>query len=66
MADEMHWSPDLATYERHHDSAEQLAKGGDFPSAFREYCRAMRPLTAALEKHRSKEESFQPVWDKSS
>ena len=26
---------------------------------------AMRPLNAALQKHRPKEEMFQPVWDKS-
>ena len=31
--------------------------------AFREYCRAMLPLTRALQKMRNKEEVFQPVWD---
>jgi PPM family protein phosphatase len=64
-AEEMQWAPDLATYEAHHARAEQLVKSADLPAAFREYCRAMRPLTAALHKHRSKEEVFQPVWDKS-
>jgi protein phosphatase len=63
-AEEMRWGPDLATYARHHEQAEMLARAGDLTSAFREYCRAMRPLNAALEKHRSKEEVFQPVWDK--
>jgi protein phosphatase len=64
-AEEQQWAPDLPTYEQHHVQAEQLAKEGNLPAAFREYCRAMRPLTAALHKHRSKEEVFQPVWDKS-
>ena len=64
-AEEMQWGPDLATYEEHHEKAEHLVKEGDLPGAFREYCRAMRPLSAALQKHRSKEEVFQPVWDKS-
>ena len=34
------------------------------PDAFREYCRAMLPLTRALHERRQKEEVFQPVWDK--
>ncbi len=65
-AEEHQWAPDLAVYDEHHGKAEEVVKGGDLPSAFREFCRAMRPLSAALQKHRSKEEVFQPVWDKSS
>lgn len=64
-AEEMQWEPDLATYAQHHEQAENLVESSDFPAAFREYCRAMRPLNAALQKHRSKQEEFQPVWDKS-
>jgi protein phosphatase len=65
-ADEMQWVVDAAAYEGHHQKAESLTRAGDLPGAFREYCRAMRPLTEACHKHRSKEEIFQPVWDKSS
>ena len=36
----------------------------DWTNAFCEYCRAMRPLTEALRVQRQKEESFEPVWDK--
>lgn len=65
-AEEMQWSPDLPTYEQHHRKAEEMAKEGDLPGAFLEYCRAMRALNAASQKQRTKEEGFQPVWDKSS
>ncbi len=63
-AEEAHWSPDWPIYRRHFDEAEQLLAKKDYPAAFREYCRAIPPLTEALGKHRQKEESFQPVWDK--
>ena len=64
-ADEQNWAPDWPTYQRHHDLAESLLGRNDISGAFREYCRAMRTLTEALQRHRHKEESFQPVWDKS-
>lgn len=64
-AEEKQWSPDLAAFAEHQKRAEKFLNDSDLPSAFREYCLAMRPLSEALEKHRSKEESFQPVWDKS-
>ena len=63
-AAEKQWEPDLAAYDYHHNLAQQHLKEGDLAGAFREHCRAMRPLNAALNKHRSKEEVFQPVWDK--
>ena len=63
-ATEKQWEPDLAAYDYHHALAEQHLKDGDLAGAFREFCRAMRPLSVALNKHRSKEEVFQPVWDK--
>jgi len=62
--EERHWEIDLPAYEEHHERAERLRKEGDLAGAFREYCRAMRPLNVALQKYRSKEEMFQPVWDK--
>jgi PPM family protein phosphatase len=65
-ADEKHWMPDWKTYEEHFTTAEDLLHQGDLPGAFREYCRAMLPLTRALHKQRNKEEKFQPIfWDRS-
>jgi serine/threonine protein phosphatase PrpC len=63
-ADERHWEPDWATTDEHTAAAEQFLQNKDYPAAFREYCRAMLPLLKALNKQRSKEEKFQPVWDK--
>jgi PPM family protein phosphatase len=61
---EKQWEADWVDYERHRGLADDLRGKGDVTGAFREYCRAMRPLTQALGKHRHKEESFQPLWDK--
>jgi protein phosphatase len=61
---ERSWEADWELYRKHHDLAERSLKAGNLPEAFREYCRAMRPLTEALQRQRNKEEVFQPVWDK--
>ena len=61
---EHNWDADWAERRQHHELAERYLNEGELPDAFREYCRAMRPLTEALHRHRNKEESFQPVWDK--
>jgi PPM family protein phosphatase len=61
---EKQWAADWADYEQHHQLADGLKQSGDLAAAFREYCRAMLPLTQALGKYRHKEESFQPLWDK--
>ncbi len=58
------WEADWEVCRQHHDRAEQHLNGGELADAFREYCRAIRPLTEALHRQRNKEESFQPVWDK--
>ena len=63
-ADEKRWEPDWNQYQEHAAAAGELQQKGDLPGAFREYCRAMLPLTRALQKLRNKEEAFQPVWDK--
>jgi len=63
-ADEKHWEPDWPQFDEHFTQAEGLLQKKDLPGAFREYCRAMLPLTRALQKQRHKEEVFQPVWDK--
>ena len=61
---EHHWEADWAAYRKHHEVAQRLQKEGELADAFREFCRAMRPLTEALHRQRNKEECFQPVWDK--
>lgn len=63
-AQEKQWAPDWNSYEEHAAAAESLMQKSDLPGAFREYCRALLPLTRALHKQRNKEESFQPLWDK--
>jgi protein phosphatase len=63
-AGEKQWETNWYEYEQHHRQGDDLKQKGDLPAAFREYCRAMLPLTQALGKHRHKEESFQPLWDK--
>jgi protein phosphatase len=65
-ANDKHLMPDWNAYEEHSTAAEELQRQGDLPGAFREYCRAMLPLTQALHKQRHKEEKFQPIfWDRS-
>ncbi|MHB1426394.1 MAG: protein phosphatase 2C domain-containing protein [Gemmataceae bacterium] len=62
---EKNWSPDWKSYEEYVAAAEELQQqGGDLADIFREYCRALLPLTRALHKQRNKEESFQPLWDR--
>jgi serine/threonine protein phosphatase PrpC len=63
-AAEKEWSTDWKTYEECANAAEALLQKGDLPAAFREYCRALMPLTNALNRQRNKEESFQPLWDR--
>jgi serine/threonine protein phosphatase PrpC len=63
-AEEKQWTPDWEQYNEHSQAAEVLLAKDDVPGAFREYCRAMLPLTRALHERRQKEEVFQPVWDK--
>jgi serine/threonine protein phosphatase PrpC len=65
-AEENHWDPEWAVYQVHRAAAEGLLAKGDVVASFREYCRAMTPLSKALSLCRRKEEVFQPVWDKAS
>ncbi|HVS35864.1 MAG TPA: protein phosphatase 2C domain-containing protein [Gemmataceae bacterium] len=64
-AEDNNWEPDWSAFQDHHGQAEELLQGKDLVGAFREYCRTMLPLSKALNKHRKKEEVFQPIWDKS-
>jgi hypothetical protein len=61
---EHNWDADWAVSRKHHEQAQRFLNEGDRAGAFREYCRAMRPLTEAMHRQRNKEEVFQPVWDK--
>jgi serine/threonine protein phosphatase PrpC len=63
-AQEKQWDPDWAAFQEHHQAGATLKETGDAPGAFREFCRALLPLTQALSRQRQKEESFQPLWDK--
>ncbi len=63
-ADEKRWQPDWNLYQEHQANGEELLSKGDLAGAFREFCRAMLPLTRALHERRQKEEVFLPVWDK--
>jgi hypothetical protein len=58
------WEADWETVEHHHVLAETLLSQGELSQSFGEYCRAMRPLTEVLHRQRAKEESFQPIWDR--
>src|SRR5262245_51938631 len=64
QADEKRWEPDWNMYQEHNEEAEALLQKNDIAGSFREFCRAMMPLTRAFHVRRQKEEVFQPVWDK--
>jgi protein phosphatase len=61
---EKNWQVDRAMCQGCRDRAIDLEKHGDLSGAFREDCRAMLLLMEAVNKQRSKEESFRPVWDR--
>lgn len=63
-ATQRHWEVDWDAIRTAEGLAEEAVRAGDLPAAFREYGRAMMPLARAFEKQRSREESFQPVWDR--
>jgi len=66
QAQEMQWSLDSEEVDRHASEADDRKKTGDEVGAFRELCRAMLPLSAAVARHRNKGEDFNPRWDKPS
>ena len=57
------WPHDAKAYQAHRDQVEAFLKVNDLPSAFRELCRGLQILGQSFNKHRQKEESFQPKWD---
>jgi protein phosphatase len=58
------WEADWNGFQQHLDLAQKSQTEGDLPLAFREYCRAMRPLAEALHRHRKDDDGGPPVWDR--
>ena len=64
QAREKQLDTDWEVHQEHHQLAEKFRTGGDLDAAFREFCRAILPLTEAFHRHRNKAEVFQPLWDR--
>jgi protein phosphatase len=60
LLQEKGWETDWATHEQHLALAEKQMAANDIRGAFREYCRAMRPLAEAHHRHR-REENVPPL-----
>jgi protein phosphatase len=60
LLQEKKWETDWPTYERHREEAEKLLGANDLGGAFREYCRAMRPLAEAHHQHRKDDNGSPP------
>jgi protein phosphatase len=58
------WPVDWEANQKHREQAEAAVKHGDMAVAFREYCRAVRPLTEVALRDRFKEEGFQSFWER--
>jgi hypothetical protein len=58
------WNADWASHQKHYDLGDQLLRQNDLDGAFREYSRAMQILLAVFQQQHSREEVFQPLWDK--
>jgi protein phosphatase len=58
------WEVDWPSYQNHHGLAEKHLSQNDLPAAFRESCRAIQILLSVFQRQRSREEVFQPLWDK--
>lgn len=58
------WEVDWEGNQAHRQLGEKALNEKDLSAAFREYCRALLPLTDTLERYRNKEEMFQPLWDR--
>jgi protein phosphatase len=64
-ADERQWQPDWNLFQEHNAAADELLAKGDVPAAFREFCRAMLPLTRSFAEHRQGKDDGEPsVWEK--
>jgi serine/threonine protein phosphatase PrpC len=61
---EKSWQFDQTRFADHLARAKTALDTADWTECFREKCRAMMILMDAFERHRDKEESFRPLWDK--
>jgi protein phosphatase len=62
---QMHnWEADWRTNQQHSELAKRHFDSGDLVSAFREYCRALRPFAEALQRERPRDDTSQPVWER--
>jgi PPM family protein phosphatase len=57
------WQVDWTAYKTHSDTAIRMLHDSDPLGAFRAQSRALLVLASSFNKHRPKEESFQPKWD---
>ena len=61
---ERNYEADWKVHQARYDEAERLAAAGDLAGAFREHCRAIRPLIATLQRQRTKDDGFPGFWEK--
>jgi protein phosphatase len=60
---EKQWEVDWSSFREHHEAAQKLLREQNLTDAFREFCRALRPLADAVHRQRPKGDVFQAVWD---
>jgi protein phosphatase len=58
------WEIDWGEYQQIEDSARQMLGEDQVEAAFREYCRAVRFLSGAVQGQRPKGEVFIPLWQR--
>jgi protein phosphatase len=63
LAIEESWRVDWTQLHRTRAEAAKQQKAGRLVDAFREYCRCVSILSAALPKYREKQEVFRPNWE---
>jgi serine/threonine protein phosphatase PrpC len=58
------WALDTGSYRAHGETAQLATQQGHLREAFAEQCRALMALMDVVHRHRTREESFKPIWDK--
>jgi protein phosphatase len=58
------WPADWDTFESLYDVAETHLSRGEYPLAFRDFCRAMQTVLKAMNGQAGKTEVFNPRWDR--
>jgi protein phosphatase len=64
QAREHNWEVDWDTHKQHRAQADQQLSEARYTAAYREMCRALRPLLDSLDRSRQKSEAFKPNWEK--